>query len=79
MGPQGKRWPKWKPRRDNSGDDVTEENRRKKLHHGVKLIRKVRRRARERAPAASVVREEAARELAGRVSIQLSASPTLRR
>ena len=42
MGPQGKRWPKWKQRRDNSGDDVTEENRAKKLHHGVKCIRKVR-------------------------------------
>ena len=42
MGPQGKRWPKWKQRRDNSSQDVTDENRRKKLHHGVKCIRKVR-------------------------------------
>ena len=42
MGPQGKRWPSWKPRRDNSSQDVTDENRQKKLHHGVKCIRKVR-------------------------------------
>lgn len=42
MGPQGRRWPKWKPRRDNSTDEATEENRKKKLHHGVKCIRKVR-------------------------------------
>ena len=41
MGLQGKRWPKWKPRRDNSSQDLTDENRKKKLHHGVKCIRKV--------------------------------------
>jgi hypothetical protein len=41
MGLQGKRWPKWKQRRDNSGQDITDENRKKKLHHGVKCIRKV--------------------------------------
>ena len=46
MGPQGKRWPKWKQRRDNSGDDVTEENRQKKLHHGIKCIRKALKKAR---------------------------------
>ena len=46
MGPQGKRWPKWKQRRDNSGDDITEENRQKKLHHGVKCIRKALKKAR---------------------------------
>jgi hypothetical protein len=44
MGPQGKqsRWPGWKKRRDNSTDDVTAENRAKKLFHGVKCLRKVR-------------------------------------
>lgn len=41
MGPQGKRWPKWKQRRDNSKEEVTRENREKKLHYGVKCIRKV--------------------------------------
>jgi|TARA_B110000977_G_scaffold143791_1_gene182578 hypothetical protein len=41
MGLQGKRWPKWKQRRDNSGQDITDENRVKKLHHGVKCIKKV--------------------------------------
>ena len=42
MGPQGARWPRWKQRADNSSQAVTDDNRRKKLHHGVKCIRKVR-------------------------------------
>lgn len=41
MGPQGKRWPTWKKRRDNSSQDITDENRKKKLFHGIKCLRKV--------------------------------------